>query len=126
MLSVDVRPREREGQVVVALRGELDVVDAATLAAALSAVAARDREVIVDLSGLQFIDCSGVAALMRARNQARDAGGDLLLAAVQRQVRRVLTLTRLIDVFSVHASVDEAVGSAGRSPPMAARPVPSP
>jgi hypothetical protein len=43
------------------------------------------------------------------------AGGDLLLAAPQQQVLRVLTLTRLIDVFPVHASVDEAARTAGLS-----------
>jgi hypothetical protein len=41
---------------------------------------------------------------------ARLAGGDLVLAAPQQQVLRVLTLTRLIEVFPVHASVDEAAG----------------
>ena len=120
MVSVDVGTREGGGQVVVALRGELDLVDAASVAAALTAAAAREREIIVDLAGLDFIDCSGVTALVRARKQARHAGGDLLLAAPQRQVLRLLTLTRLIDVFSVHASVDEATGCADRSRRMAA------
>ncbi len=128
MLSVKVSTRGCDGRVVVALRGELDVVDAASVAAGLAMVAAREGEIIVDLTGLEFIDCSGVAALVRARKQARDAGGDLLLAAAQQQVLRVLTLTRLIDVFSVHAGVDEAAGSAGRSrpvpAPVAGRPVP--
>ena len=71
MLSVDVSTRERGGQVVVALRGELDMADVASVATALSAVATLEREIIVDLAGLEFIDCSGVAALVRARNQAR-------------------------------------------------------
>ncbi len=108
MLSLDLSTSECRGRVVVALRGELDVADAATVGAALAAVAAREREIIVDLAGLGFIDCSGVAALVRARKHARDGGGDLLLAAATQQVLRVLTLTRLIDVFSVHASVEEA------------------
>ena len=43
-------------------------------------------------------------------SRARHAGGDLLLAAPRQQVLRLLTLTCLIDVFSVHASVDEAAG----------------
>jgi anti-anti-sigma factor len=55
--------------------------------------------VIVVLGGLEFIDSSSVAALARGRKLARHAGGDLLLAAPQHQVLRVLTLTRLIDVF---------------------------
>ena len=115
MLSVDLSTREGDGHVVVALRGELDIADAVSVAAALAAVAARDLEIIVDLTGLEFIDSSGVAALARGRKHARLAGGDLVLAAPQEQVLRVLTLTRLIEVFPVHPSVDEAAGRAGRS-----------
>ncbi|HMH37594.1 MAG TPA: STAS domain-containing protein, partial [Streptosporangiaceae bacterium] len=70
---------------------------------------------IVDLAGLEFIDCSGVAALARGRSHARQAGGDLLLAAPRQRVLRVLAITRLAGEFSVHASVEEAAGSAGRS-----------
>lgn len=119
MVSVELATREGDGQVVVALRGELDVADAAGVAAVLTEFAARERQVIVDLEGLQFIDSSGLAALVRAREHARHAGGDLLLAAPQQQVLRVLTLTRLIDVFPVHACVEEAAHSAGRSRPAA-------
>jgi len=119
MISVDLSTRERDGQVIVALRGVLDVADAVSVAAALTAVAARQRDIIIDLAGLEFIDSSGVAALVRGRRQARYAGGELLLAAPQQQVLRVLTLTRLIDVFPVHASVAEAVCSAGRAPEVA-------
>jgi anti-sigma B factor antagonist len=114
MFSVDLSTSECGGHVVVTLRGELDIVDAAGIAAALAAVAARKPEIVVDLAGLEFIDSSGVAALARGRKHARHAGGDLLLAAPQQQVLRVLTLTRLIDVFPVYASVDEAASSAGR------------
>ena len=53
----------------------------------------------------------------RVRAQARQAGGDLLLAAPRGQVRRILTLTGLIDVFSVHASVAEAARATGCSRP---------
>jgi anti-sigma B factor antagonist len=89
MVSVDLSTRACDGQVVVALRGELDVVDAASVAAALSAVAARAHAIILDLAGLEFIDSSGVAALVRARKHARHAGADLLLAGPQQQVLRV-------------------------------------
>ncbi len=120
MVSVDLSTRECDGQVIVALRGVLDVAEAVSVAAALTAVAARERHIIIDLAGLEFIDSSGVAALVRGRRQARNAGGELLLAAPQQQVLRVLTLTRLIDVFPVHATVAEAAaGSAGRSRRMA-------
>jgi anti-sigma B factor antagonist len=123
MVSMSLSSRECDGRAVVALRGELDVADAASVAVALTAVAARAPEIIVDLVGLEFIDSSGLAALVLARKQARQAGGDLLLAAPQDQVLWVLTVTRLVGVFSVHASVEQAAGSAGRSSLMAV-PVP--
>jgi anti-sigma B factor antagonist len=125
MCGVDLGTRDGDGHVVVVLCGELDMAAAAGVAAALVAAAASESWVIVDLEGLRFIDASGVAALVRGRKQARHAGGDLLLAAPQRQVLRVLTVTRLIGVFPVHASVDEAVRSAGRSRRAARRPVPA-
>jgi anti-sigma B factor antagonist len=128
MFSVHLSTRDGDGHVIVALGGELDVVDAAGVAAALAAVAAREPEIIVDLAGLEFIDSSGVAALARGRKLARHAGGDLLLAAPRHQVLRVLTLTRLIDVFPVHASVGEAARAAGLSrsaaAPVDGRPAP--
>jgi anti-sigma B factor antagonist len=120
MFSVDLSTSEYGGHVVVALRGELDIAGAAGVAAVLAAVAARKPEIVVDLAGLEFIDSSGVAALARGRQHARHAGGDLLLAAPRQQVLRVLTLTRLIDVFPVHVSVEEAASSAGRLRPAAA------
>jgi anti-sigma B factor antagonist len=116
MFSVDLSTRECDGHVVVALRGELDLVDAAGVATALVTVAGRGPKIIVDLGALDFIDASGVAALARGRTHARHAGGDLLLAAPRQPVLRVLAITRLVDDFSVHASVEEAVGSTGRSP----------
>jgi anti-sigma B factor antagonist len=123
MFSVDLRTRESGGHVVVELRGELDLADAAGVATALAAVAAREPQIIVDLAALEFIDSSGVAALARGRRQARRAGGDLLLAAPAPRVLRILTTTRLIDAFSVHDSVEEAA-RAIRSPPTAAGPTP--
>ena len=116
MFSIDLSTRECDGHVVVALRGELDLVDAAGVAAALMTVAAREPKIIVDLAALDFIDASGVAALARGRTHARHAGGDLLLAAPRQPVLRVLAVTRLFDDFSVHASVKEAADCAGRSP----------
>jgi anti-anti-sigma factor len=109
MLSLDVSARACDGSVVVALRGELDALDTASIAAALAVITARGPNIIVDLAGLQFIDCGSLRMLADARKHAREAGGDLLLAAPQEQVLGLLTATGLLRVFSVHSSVDEAV-----------------
>jgi anti-sigma B factor antagonist len=116
MAIVEFSTRYCNGQLVVCMRGELDVADAARVAAALVQVAVLARQVIVDLEGLEFIDSSGLAALARARKHAKQAGGDLLLAAPQEQVLRVLAITRLTEVFPVHACVEDAAGLRSRSP----------
>ena len=116
MVSVELSTCAGDGQLVVVLRGELDVTEAAKVAASLGVVAASGCAVILDLEGMGFIDSSGLAALVHARQSARRAGGDLVLAAPQQQVLRMLAITRLIDVFAVHGCVDEAAGIAGRIP----------
>jgi anti-sigma B factor antagonist len=115
MVSAGLSTREDGGHLIVTLRGELDAVDAASVAAALTAVAARNPRIIIDLAELEFIDCSGLRVLARAREQARQCGGDLLLAAPRRQVSRILALTGLAGVFSIHISLAGAAQTAGRS-----------
>jgi anti-anti-sigma factor len=100
--------RTRDGYVAVALRGEMDMANAADVAAALTAAIGREPLIIVDLAGLKFIDASGIAALVRARNYARQAGGDLFLCAPQAQALKVLGVIRPVNTFAVHASVEEA------------------
>jgi anti-sigma B factor antagonist len=112
MPGTDLSTRDCDGHVVVTLSGELDMLDAGRVAAGLAAAAARAPQVIVDLAGLQFIDCSGITALVRGRKLARHAGGELRLAAPQPQVLLVLTVTRLVGVIPVHASVAEAAAMA--------------
>jgi anti-anti-sigma factor len=117
MFRMDLGSGECGGHVIVALRGELDLLYAPAVATALGAVAARQPRIILDLARLEFIDVTGVAALARGRRHARNAGGDLLLAAPQRQVRRVLTIIGQADGFAIHASVAEAAASAGAARP---------
>ena len=73
MSSVDLSTSEHDGFAVAALRGELDVTGAAAVAAGLCAVASGTRVVIADLEGLEFIDSSGLAALVHVRRHARQA-----------------------------------------------------
>jgi anti-sigma B factor antagonist len=116
MFSMNLGSGESGSHVVVALHGELDLVDARAVADALEAVAARGPQVIVDLSGLEFIDASGIAALSRGRGRARDAGGDLLLAAPQQRVQRVLAILWEASGTGLPVSVTEAAACAWSLP----------
>jgi anti-sigma B factor antagonist len=76
---------------VVELQGELDVVSAVGLADSLVEVAGST--VVVDLSGLTFIDCSGIAALVTARNRiVADRLGQLVVTRPGAFVRETLEI----------------------------------
>ena len=109
MPGVELSSGAWDGYVVVALCGELDVTGAADVEAAITALVARDRYLVIDMSALDFIDCSSLRALLRARALARRGGGDVVLAAPQPHARRLLTLTGQDEVFWVQASVAAAV-----------------
>jgi len=108
MFNVILSTHEFDGHGVVTLRGELDLADAPSVAEHLSAAVAAYGRVIVDLEGLEYIDSSGLGVLVRILKLARGSGGDLPLAGPQGVVRKVLTATGLMGVFSVYPSVAEA------------------
>jgi anti-anti-sigma factor len=111
MTGVTVRTSACGGHAVVALSGELDVT---TAVRAEAAVTGAGHRVIVDLSALEYIDCCALGALLRAQQLARLAGGDVLLAAPQGLVLRVLGLAGVAGMPGVFASVAAAAASAGR------------
>jgi hypothetical protein len=79
MATAGLGTRECGGHVVVALHGELDIADAASVMAVLAAAAAGNPRIIVDLAALEFIDCCALGVLGRG-----GSAGVLALAAGQR------------------------------------------
>ncbi|MGN6087867.1 MAG: STAS domain-containing protein [Actinomycetales bacterium] len=72
-------------------------------------VASGHRRFVVDLGATEFMDSSGLGALIAALKTARQAGGDLRIAATPEQPRMVLQLTNLDSVLHSYGTVDEAV-----------------
>lgn len=65
-------------------------------------------KIVVDLSRIEFIDSSGLGALIGGLKNARVAGGDLRIAAAPENVRTVLRLTNLDRVLRNHPSARKA------------------
>jgi anti-anti-sigma factor len=95
---------------VLAPSGRLTVVTAPQLRASVTErLAAGDRLIVVDLAGTEFVDSSGLGALVSCLKAARQAGGDLRLVAPTEQVAMVLRMTNLDRILQPRASVDEAL-----------------
>ena len=99
-----------DSYTVVALTGESDVYTYDQLRGALEAEVTRGVALlVVDLSGLEFMDSTGVQVLLDIRVMMNDRGGQLALAQPQNTVARVLNLVGADQLIPVYASVGEAV-----------------
>jgi len=78
---------------VIALKGELDLAGTAALEQELAA--AEDDAVVLDLRGLDFIDSTGLRAIVVAATDAERDGGRFALVAGSEPVMRVFDVTRM-------------------------------
>jgi anti-sigma B factor antagonist len=90
---------ERDGVLhSIRVEGELDLATAADLERELKRVEATDaRSIVLDLSGVQFIDSTGVRLLVQAHARSRADSNRLSLLRGPAAVQRVLELTGLLD-----------------------------
>lgn len=93
----------------IAGSGRLNMVGAPQLREVVSeAVAGGSSHVVLDLAGTEFMDSSGLGALIGCLKLARQAGGDLRIANVQPQVQTVLELTSMNRILTPYESVEAA------------------
>jgi len=82
----------RGGAVTITLSGEIDHHGARAIMGELEDAVADlvPRELILDLSGISFMDSSGIAVLLRTHRNMRQLGGTMRVTAIPAQPRRVL------------------------------------
>jgi anti-sigma B factor antagonist len=96
--------------VVLEPEGKFNLVAAPQLKARIDdLVAVGKARLVVDLHAVDFIDSSGLGALIGGLKTARQQGGDLRIAAAGDQVRAVLKLTNLDRILAPYASIEEAI-----------------
>jgi anti-sigma B factor antagonist len=114
-LSIDLTTVKDGSIAVFALSGTLDIATSPTLRAALLEAADRDdHQMIVDLTQLEFLDSTGLGALIGAHKRASEHGGAILLVAHEGQILRLLRITGLLEVFSVYPNLDAALAGDAR------------
>lgn len=109
--GLQLEVEEHERTVLVAAKGELDVSSIASFTAALEQASRSTRPLIViDLSELRFIDSSGLAALIKADNDATSGGRRMVVVRGPRQVQQLLELTGLADRLELVDPLEEISG----------------
>jgi anti-sigma B factor antagonist len=104
---------ERRGQAVVTTPGEIDLRNADSLREALVAAAATNQPVVVvDMTGTEFCDSTGLHVLVRAHRQADANGRQLRLVVRGAALQRILAVSGMGSLFRVFDSLDQAVQAA--------------
>jgi anti-anti-sigma factor len=102
MARMDVQTRVQDGVVVIAPRGELDVAGTPQLEHAVDAGCdgAGVEGVVIDLSGLEFMDSSGLRCVVEADQRVRSRGLRFALVPGGEPVQRVFEITRMTERLS--------------------------
>jgi anti-sigma B factor antagonist len=100
---------------VFELTGSLDIATSPTVRAALTSASERgNHRLIADLSRVDFLDSTGLGALIGGQRRAKEFGGEVRLVAKEGQILRLLRITGLLKVFAVYPTLEDAVADGQR------------
>lgn len=93
-------------RTVIYLRGEIDLESSPAVRQRLLDCLRESRDLVVEMSGVSYIDSSGIASLIEAFQTARNGDLNFALCHVGEPAMRVLQLARLDRIFPVLETVD--------------------
>jgi anti-sigma B factor antagonist len=112
-VSLGIEQREREGVVIFDLSGRITVGDEATMLREKlrELAAAGSRDFILNLQNVDYIDSTGLGAMVVCFTSMRKLGGKLKLQNLNRRNVELLVLTKLTTVFEIFTDEQDAVNS---------------
>ncbi|MEV0238389.1 anti-sigma factor antagonist [Streptomyces sp. NPDC050674] len=109
-LTRHLRVRQERGHTVLEFRGEIDLAAATEITPHLDRETGRPAaRVVIDLSGIEFFDCSGLRLLYRARSRVLDRRGQVLLVCSHPLTLRVLRITGLSRLLPPQPTLEAAL-----------------
>lgn len=97
---------------LITVSGRIDSSNASELDAALKAATDGGRyNIVLDLSGIEYMSSAGLRAIVGAYRECRNHGGDVRIANPSDRIREVLDLAGLTAIFSIYDDTTAAVGS---------------
>jgi anti-sigma B factor antagonist len=97
--------------VIVAVGGELDVVSSRQFDAYLAEVCSEHKQVILDLSAVEFMDTGSLAVIVGYWKRLTAAGGSLVLAGARYRYTKTLWITGLADRLPLYDSAEAALAA---------------
>lgn len=98
---------QADGQVRIAVTGDLDAAMVQDMREAVDGFAADPRTLVLDLSQVEFIDSAGVGLIVRAYKVRQAAKVPMAIVGASGQPRELLRTTQIDRLIPFHASIDE-------------------
>jgi anti-sigma B factor antagonist len=113
-MTLKIDSHSVNGITVVSCHGRIVFGDESNfLRDKLKGILASSRQVILDLSDVSYIDSGGLGTLVGLYSSARSAGADVKLVGLNQRIRDVLQITKLVTVFEVYDTEQQAITAFG-------------
>lgn len=107
---LDIQTEQADGYTICRPVGELDAFTVSQFRTALAELASQPR-LLIDMSGVPFVDSAGLGALIGGIRRARELGGDVAVACSRPTLTRLLRTTGFDRIVTVAESVEEAAAA---------------
>jgi len=111
--TLKISSRTVASATVVDLEGAITISNSANLRSTLFQTLPATPRLALNMSGISYVDSSGIATLIEVLKKARDLNRDFHLFGVGRPVHDVLKLTNLLGVFQIFATEEDALEAHG-------------
>ena len=92
----------------------LDASNSKDFKAGIAPLLTPGAKIVLDLGNLDFVDSSGLGAMVSSLRQISGVGGDLKLCGLKKPVRALIELVRMHRVFEIYNTRDEALAAFGK------------
>jgi anti-sigma B factor antagonist len=112
-MSLEIEPRDREGITVLELKGRITMGDeVSSLRQKIRDLAKTpDSKVILNMQHVDYIDSTGLGAIVMGSSAVRGAGGTIKLVYLNRRNVELLVSTKLATIFEIFNDEQDAVNS---------------
>jgi anti-sigma B factor antagonist len=112
-MALEINRKEREGVTILDMKGRITVGPEATALREAVALAVADgvRQFVLNLAQVDFIDSTGLGAVVMSSTTMRKAGGTVKLLNLNRRNIELLVMTKLTTVFETYTDETDAVNS---------------
>lgn len=111
-MNLKIETRPANGITIISCQGRIVFGDEATaLRDTLKHVLGSSRRIVLNLSGVAYIDSGGLGTLVGVYSSARSVGADIKLTGLGQRIRDVLQITKLVTVFEAYDTEQEAIAA---------------